>query len=331
MSSLSVQDDSPGPVCALAFRTFDDGHQPHSPRRYASLSRSVSTGRSPSPTTTTVSGSRVDDVASTGDFPQFTKLPPELRLKVWECLIQPRIVGVCCLQNDTRGGYQPGEKIAARRKELDARTTRGNQVPAILHVNSESRALGLKHYELTFGWRIKGSRPNSAPPRTYFNFAQDALFLTGDLEAYDSFGFNAPMVYYLRKEDTARVKHVACPFRELGYPHQHSDLIWGCLWHIVDRFKAATRLLLTVGEGDEERLGRAGHAGPDLVTGTATPGLTMAENESMAGQMQTQHALQNIWRAWLGGRTATNSTMADKQMLLVSEAELMNFVTRQAQ
>jgi hypothetical protein len=273
-------------------------------------------------------------VASRGDFHQFAKLPPELRLKVWECLIQPRIVIVCCLQNDRTAENTTGEKLAARRAELDARTTRGNMVPSVLHVNSESRALGLKHYELAFGWRIKGSlrgTPTSSPPRTYFNFAQDALFLTGDLEAYDSYGFNAPMVYYLRKEDTERVKHVACPFRELGYPQQDSDLIWGCLWHIVDRFKASARLLLTVGEGDEERLGYAGQAGLGLTTGIETPGLATAGGEGMAGQIQTQHALQNIWRAWLGGSTATNSMMADKQMLLVSQGELMNFVTRQAQ
>ncbi|KAF4462538.1 hypothetical protein FALBO_10646 [Fusarium albosuccineum] len=268
---IEVEDEqSPNPRFWLEFRTFDDG-----------LS---------SPGKQTVSSS------SLTAFPQFAQLPPELRLKIWSCLIQPRIIVVCCLQRD--------ERLDERRHELNSRS-HGRATPVLLHINRESRYLALQHYELAFSWRISkllSDTPVSAPAQVWFNFAIDAVYLSGELEAYDSYGFNSPMVYFLKREDTRRVRHVACVLAELGYPRQESDQVFGCLWHVVDGFSSVERLLLTVGEGDEE----------------ATKGSKL---------LSPDNVMQKIWSGWLGGSTTeTSSRMADKQMLMIQEEDLVGFV-----
>lgn len=272
-------------------------------------------------------------------FPQFAQLPPELRIKIWAYTIVPRIVVGCCLHRADED--HDGASLRARKEELQRRSTKQYAVPALLHVNQEARVEGLKHYELTFGWRISkllSDTPTSAPPNTYFNFDLDCLLLTGDLEAYDSYGFNSPMVYFMRREDTFRIRHVACCFKELGYPEQESDQIFGCLWHVVDRFPKAKRLLLTVGEGDEERLGWGGKRVLTDGGGTNGGGLrgisgsvrAMGGEGGVGGLGEEVNVMQKIWSGWMSGTTVTNSTMADKEMLMVREEELMSFVTRQA-
>ncbi|CAM1504151.1 Fc.00g017420.m01.CDS01 [Cosmosporella sp. VM-42] len=261
------EEQSPNPRFWLEFRTFDDG-------------LSTPSG-SPKPALTA--------------FPKFGLLPTELRLKIWSCLIQPRIIVACCLQCD--------ERLPQRRAELAART-RGGAIPVLLHINRESRYLALQHYELSFSWRISkllSDTPISRPARVWFNFALDAMYLTGELEAYDSYGFNSPMVYFMRREDTRRVKHIACAFSELGYPQQESDQIFGCLWHVVDGFHGVERLLLTVSDKDEED-----------VRGSLL--------------LSTDNVMQKIWTGWMCGTTVTSSRMADKQMLLVREDGLVEFI-----
>lgn len=291
MSTSSAGQDeeelySADPKFWLQFRTFDDGSAPLP--RDSTLTPACDT------------------------FPQFARLPPELRQKIWSLLIQPRIVVGCCLRradpDEPDGAAQ--EQLQQRLSELDRRTTRGSAVPALLHVDREARDVGLRHYELTFSWRINkmlSDTPTERPAQVYFNYEQDCLLLAGELEAYDSYGFNLPMVYFLRREDTFRVKHVAFPFRELGYPEVESDQVFGCLWHVVDRFPRAERLLLTVGEGDVEKL------------------------EGLGGRMLNEdNVVQKIWSGWMSGTTVTSSRMADKQMLLVQEEELMCFIDAHA-
>lgn len=264
------EEQSPNPRFWLEFRTFDDGHSTP-PQSQSSLS----------PTLTA--------------FPQFSDLPTELRLKIWSILIRPRIIVASCLQRD--------ERLPERRRELDART-HGSAIPVLLHINRESRYLALQHYELSFSWRISkllSDTPISRPARVWFNFALDAMYLTGELEAYDSYGFNCPMVYFMRREDTRRVRHIACAFSELGYPEQESDQIFGCLWHVVDGFQGVERLLLTVGERDEEEV-----------------------RGSML--LSTDNVMQKIWNGWMCGTTVTSSRMADKQMLLIREEGLSEFI-----
>jgi hypothetical protein len=60
-----------------------------------------------------------------------------------------------------------------------------SSIPPILHVCSESRAVGLKHYTLAFepykrfDYRLAYYAPEHRivlPPRVYFNFERDTLY-----------------------------------------------------------------------------------------------------------------------------------------------------------
>ncbi|EJP65256.1 uncharacterized protein BBA_05587 [Beauveria bassiana ARSEF 2860] len=299
--------DTGRPKFWIEFRTFDDGmHDMNKASRPAS-------------------------------FPQFARLPPELRLKIWELLVQPRIVVACCLERDGR--------LQERRAQLRSRTagestegyneddddssggmTNGSCSPVLLRINHEARSVGLRFYELTFSWRISkllSDTPVSQPARVWFNFALDALYLTGELEAFDAYGFNSPMVYFLRPEDTRRVRHVACAFAELGYPQLESDQIFGCLWHVADRFRAAKRLLLALSPGEEEvahckfSAGRTGKAGKD-----GQRGVTLMDEDNI---------MQKIWEGWMGSVSGQRSRddrtqLVDKKMVLVREESLADVI-----
>ncbi|RYP05347.1 hypothetical protein DL765_009866 [Monosporascus sp. GIB2] len=253
-------------------------------------------------------------------FAQFPELPAELRLRVWEYMLAPRIVQVACVESSCpspsspREGRGIGTGGGARGQQ--------QQVPVLLHVNREARALALSHYELAFGWRVPHvlamnvnngggggggapgayhypanhyrheslpasssahtpSSPNPAPPpqppmiktgsepRTYFDFSRDALYLRGELEPHDSFGFNSPAAYFVSRADAARARRVAVEFAALRYgegagPQQ----IFGSLFHVVDRFGAAGRGRgrgrgAGGGEGGWARAGEGGGLGGD--------------------------------------------------------------------
>ncbi|KAI8634114.1 hypothetical protein F5Y19DRAFT_199846 [Xylariaceae sp. FL1651] len=88
-------------------------------------------------------------------FRLFPALPAELRLKVWEYMIAPRIVGIACLC--LQGG---GSSVEIQRDELWGSRTSGPAasgraaIPVLLHVSHEARALALAHYELSFEWAV---------------------------------------------------------------------------------------------------------------------------------------------------------------------------------
>ncbi|GJC82517.1 hypothetical protein ColLi_05355 [Colletotrichum liriopes] len=252
-------------------------------------------------------------------FHRFPDLPPEIRLKIWSYLVAPRVVTACCFERDAR---LPARRAAFARRSVAAPcgpspspSPRPEPVvfnptcPVVLLVCRESRALGLAHYELSFGWKISAllsDTPIARPPRAWFNFRLDALYLAGELEAYDQYGFNSPMVYFLRRQDTARVRHVACAFEELHYPEQESDQIFGCLWHVVDRFAGARRLMVAVTPRDEE---------------------------GMKGSLMlsADNVMQKIWNGWILGTTVTSSSLADTQILLVREGDLADVMASHAE
>ncbi|OHE90835.1 hypothetical protein CORC01_13879 [Colletotrichum orchidophilum] len=271
-------------------------------------------------------------------FHRFPDLPPEIRLKIWSYLLAPRVVTACCFERDSRlpvrreafarrsfaapcnPSSSPSSTITTtaaaapigegeqeeETKEEQGRVIFNPTCPLILLICRESRVLGLEHYELAFGWRISAllsDTPIARPPRVWFNFRLDALYLVGELEAYDQYGFNSPMVYFFRKEDTRRVRHVACAFEELHYPEQESDQIFGCLWHIVDRFSGAKRLLVAVTPRDEEGM----------------KGCLM---------LSTDNIMQKIWNGWILGTTVTSSSLADTQILMVREGDLSDVIFR---
>jgi hypothetical protein len=231
-------------------------------------------------------------------FTCFSALPTELRLKIWEYLIQPRIVLAACI--DSRFKDEKRAQLAQRSKK--------RPIPVLLHVNHESRTLALRHYELAFAWklphRLAGPEtsvlPASREARVWFNFGLDALLLLGELEPYDEYGFNSPMVYFLRREDTRRVRHVACAFEELHLSLYESDQVFGSLFHIIDMFPGAERLLITSTPQDAE----VRH----LVLPTA------------------DNVVQKLWSAFMNGTTCMTSSLVKRQIIMIREVDLPEFI-----
>ncbi|KAK5660970.1 hypothetical protein OQA88_12345 [Cercophora sp. LCS_1] len=233
-------------------------------------------------------------------FHLFPFLPPELRLEIWSCLLQPRIVLAALL--DSRTSSTKSQSLFSNRPSLP-------RIPILLHINRETRALALRHYELTFAWKLPprlaspeaGALPSSGPARVWFNFGKDGLLLMGELEPFDQYGFNSPMVYFLRKEDTARVRHVGVAYEELRMGDYESEQVFGALFHVVDRFPSAERLLVTTTERDVE-----------------TRGVVLPARENV---------VQKVWRAWISGSSIVTSSLAKKEILLIAEDGMAGFIS----
>ncbi|KUI67923.1 hypothetical protein VM1G_03353 [Cytospora mali] len=228
-------------------------------------------------------------------FTCFGDLPLELRLKIWEHLLQPRIVIAACFDE---------ECVPEKRAQL-ARRAKCPPAPVLLHICHETRQLALKHYELAFSWRVPKmlARPRASEAKVWFNFRLDTLFLLGELEPYDSSNINAPMVYFLNRADTHRVRHVACAFEELHFGEIESEQIFGCLFHVLDSFTGVERLLITSTDDDLKR-------------------------HTMIGCLpsSTDNVVQKIWWGWINGTSVVTSKMRDKQILMVKEDGLAEFV-----
>lgn len=108
------------------------------------------------------------------DFHLFSQLPKELRLKIWRAAILPRILhyGACY----------------------------GVPVPALLHVNSESRAEGLRSYSL-----YPTPYGNADLAFRYYNLATDTFFL--DLQHPSQLG--AVYNSWKRNDFRDEIRHVA--------------------------------------------------------------------------------------------------------------------------
>ncbi|KAK1761425.1 hypothetical protein QBC47DRAFT_28583 [Echria macrotheca] len=276
----------------LEFQVISDGFSSTTPSTPSST-----TPQTTPPTTTTPS------TTTPTEFTLFPSLPAELRLKIWEELLTPRVILITCL--DSRF-------LPTKRAQLSHRPSLP-PVPILLHICRESRALALRHYELTFAWKLPprlaapeagAAGPLSGPARTWFNFRLDCVLLLGELEPFDAYGFNSPMVYFLRKEDTRRVRHVAVAYEELHLGVYEGEHIFGSLFHVVDRFAAAERLLITSTERDAEVR--------DLV-------LPAADN-----------VIQKLWMAWVSGTSVVTSSLASKQILMIREDELASFIAHHA-
>ncbi|EGS23838.1 uncharacterized protein CTHT_0005450 [Thermochaetoides thermophila DSM 1495] len=354
-------------------------------------------------------------------FHLFPLLPPELRLKIWECLIQPRIVAAACF--DSRFEAQ-------RRVQLTCRPRRP-AVPVLLHVCRESRELALKHYQLAFAWRLPPrlaglppvsssaasasssspsqslastssedteeqtslssssssslsssssssssakrqppsssprslpdlipppnrrrsstyARPITHPPKVYFNFSLDCLLLLGELEPYDQYGFNAPMSYFLRRDDTRRVQNVACAFQELHMDLYEADQVFGTLFHIIDMFPCTWgregRLLITTNTpgapAQQEESGkedgvvyRSPYADDPYFSHIHSHKSAKASPESAADRgPTTDNVVQKLWSAFMAGVSggSEKNSMVNTQIVMVREEELPRFLRGQS-
>ncbi|KAI0552706.1 hypothetical protein F4679DRAFT_45920 [Xylaria curta] len=368
-------------------------------------------------------------------FSLFSALPTELRLKVWEYLIAPRIVGIACLclddgtssvevQRDEIWGPHPAIKPA---------------VPVLLYINRETRTLALRHYELSFEWKVprvlagadmhppapsrspilappppampespatgssrstndtslphissyhdlldpsppsstsgvrrigveensNGSitgrgtstifspeQRTSSPPRTWFNFALDAVYLLGELEPCDSFGFNSPMTYFIPSQTARRVRKAAVSFSALRYGGTGGQQIFGALFHVVDRFPPSSpddgEVLVCVTERDEWTHAMMGYGTPlvderyrnrRLVDNArvinnsdnvdAAVGREVGIGATTAARMPDEEAegnvIQKIWRDWYRGAIVT-SPLKNLRFSLIPESDLEHHV-----
>jgi len=93
---------------------------------------------------------------------------------------------------------------------------------------------------------------------------------------------------------------VACAYEELHLGVYESEHIFGSLFHVVDRFPGAERLLVTSTPRDAE----VRH----LV-------LPAADN-----------VIQKLWLAWVNGTSVVTSSLASKQILMIREDDLASFI-----
>ncbi|KAI1329299.1 hypothetical protein F5Y16DRAFT_105882 [Xylariaceae sp. FL0255] len=312
-------------------------------------------------------------------FTLFPMLPAELRLKIWEYLIAPRIVGVGCLCQDEssppveeqhKNLWGPWDSIS----NTSSPRKKTSPIPVLLHVNHETRELALKHYELSFEWKVPrvlagmdlyhhsepppGPNPGHSPPRTWFNFHLDAIYLVGELEPCDSFGFNSPMSYFVSSRDSRRVRTTAIAFRALRYGETGGQQIFGALFHVVDRFVPHDgRVFVAITEddevthammGNEERLipvtvlalAEKGAGELDGIVGAAegegswngngtgsrnAPFVRAHDLRRRKAEIDSVNAVQKIWREWYRG-ALINAPLAQMEFVLVREDELEGHV-----
>ena len=358
----------------LTFRVFDDGLEAGKARAMTAAN-TAPRGHGPA------------------SFALFSQLPTELRLKVWEYMLAPRIVQVTCHdassyhrssyssppitmmppaygpsfegyyrsyaelqtaqdQRALRPGGRGGLEAEGQRQARDGagwqhqyQQPQPQQIPVLLHVNHETRTLALRHYDLAFAWKVphvlavnaaagmqtyyypqnhfpqqqqqqqqrqqQEQHPNHHPhepaptppppppltqptpqpqPRTgaearvYFSFARDMLYLCGELEPHDSFGFNSPMAYFVSRADAARVRRAAIALRSLGYGENGSQQIFGSLFHVVDRFGQGPRRPAVPASEPEGTAGEgAGGKAGTLVGAGAGAGAARGEGYAKAG------------------------------------------------
>lgn len=132
-------------------------------------------------------------------FPQFGQLPPELRQLIWaEALPNSRVLMLkppkkpTLMDSVVSGFKRPGHK--RRQSNVWACDAK---IPSILHVNSEARAIALKHYQL-------GLAPGCSQPRIYVDLKRDVIGVSDELMR-SSVGRNL----WRLTDDLKRVRHLA--------------------------------------------------------------------------------------------------------------------------
>ncbi|KAI0843284.1 hypothetical protein F5Y06DRAFT_302554 [Hypoxylon sp. FL0890] len=275
-----------------------------------------------------------------GRFTHFPKLPAELRLKIWEYLLTPRIVAIACLDAEAPPPDEEPEEPWTSFPELEVPAP--PSVPVLLLINRETRTLAKKRYSPAFAWKVpyvllhndspfsyssaSASASTWSRPRVWFDYARDAVYLLGELEPCDSYGFNSPMAYFLDREEALKVKKLAVAFAALRYGESGSQHIFGALFHVVDRFaKLGGRgnVLVAVAPRDELTHALMGGEGP-----LVPPDEDGVEGEGGGGRKEDEgNVVQKIWRDWYRGSLVTSS-LASVQFELVRESDLPQHVAK---
>jgi hypothetical protein len=99
-------------------------------------------------------------------FVFFPKLPFELRDAIWKLCDLPQVITIKNASYEEKKSRYMGEQVFY---ETFIKAEAKGTVPAILHVNRESRAMGLKFWSLELGEQLE--KP------IYFNWERDTLFM----------------------------------------------------------------------------------------------------------------------------------------------------------
>ncbi|KAI1266524.1 hypothetical protein F5Y18DRAFT_416363 [Xylariaceae sp. FL1019] len=103
-------------------------------------------------------------------FTKFNKLPPELRIKIWQhAMPDARTVVVKSPFSQQKQTPASLEDVLPKMYDDEQTWQSTTQIPALLHVNAEARYEALKHYSLSLA---VGKRQ----PRIYVDFERDAVF-----------------------------------------------------------------------------------------------------------------------------------------------------------
>jgi hypothetical protein len=155
------------------------------------------------------------------------------------------------------------------------------------------------------------------------------VYLLGELEPCDSFGFNSPMTYFIPSQTTRRVRKVAVSFGALRYGETGGQQIFGTLFHVVDRFAPADGVVLVcVTELDEWTHAMMGNERalvpkPKGSGYRVAVGIETAMDASSPGH--EDNVVQKVWRDRYRG-SAVRSPLADIQFLLIEEGDLETHV-----
>ncbi|KAI1405495.1 hypothetical protein F4819DRAFT_482465 [Hypoxylon fuscum] len=272
-----------------------------------------------------------------GAFPRFAHLPPELRLKIWEYMLAPRVVAAACLDAEAPPPEEEPEEPWTSFPDL--RDGDGGpeprRTPVLLHTCREARALAQSRYALAFRWTVPmvllggGGRGAWSAERTWFDYARDALYLLGELEPCDSYGFNSPMAYFLDREEARRVRRLAVAFAALRYGEAAPQHIFGALFHVVDRFPGVLgehgRVVVAVTPRDELTHALMGGEGPLVKSKDGDVKEEVGKSQSRIQGSDEVNVVQRTWRDWYRGSIVTSS-LANVQFELVRELELPQYI-----
>jgi hypothetical protein len=161
-SSLTISTTRQCPIFQIVwnihlepFRSHNTAFQPSKPSGTFVCLQDASNMTDP---TSSTSASAVDAAITPEEqlkFELFPKLPPELRLKIWNLVPEPRVVDVIFKRDHRKNNY----KFLAT-------------FPAILHVSQEARTEGLRRYQQVSKtkWALNG---------VFFDFETDILCFSG--------------------------------------------------------------------------------------------------------------------------------------------------------
>lgn len=109
-------------------------------------------------------------IVTRGSFASFPQFPTEIRHKIWhEVARVPRNIDLWAIPTNL--------PRCSKCRQIIHRHMSVSQPPAILHVSSESRAIGLRYYELAFGTKHETQYDIeiTTPSRIYVNWERDVI------------------------------------------------------------------------------------------------------------------------------------------------------------